>query len=108
MLLPFLRPPASPTAKYFVFEMSKIALAEQMFGQAQGTGAFYWTTAIKKVRATQIPESLGAAGFVTEDLAVKILETDFDEADADIEAAAKQEAMFWSASAAEVRDFLEI
>lgn len=89
--------------------MDKIPLAEQMFGMVQGQGAYYWTTAIKKIRATNIPESRDEqAAAVTEDLAVKILETSFAEQDTAIENAAKAEAMFWSTDPALVMQFLEL
>lgn len=91
---------------YYVFNESKITLAEQLLPQRQGEGFFDFKLHQKMVRQTTLPLSNTQSETLTDYRPVLILETDFADEDAAIRAAAETEAEFFSTDSATVLEYL--
>lgn len=91
---------------YYIFNISKLPLAEQLLPQRTGQGFFDFKLHQKAVRQTALPLSSLQAEHMVEYRPVLILETDFAEEDEQIRAAAEAESEFFSQSAESVHNYL--
>jgi hypothetical protein len=81
-------------------------MAEQLIGASQGQGFFDFKEHQKLVRETNLPLSNTQTEKLKHFRKVLVLETDFDESDAQIRAAAEAESEFFNDNAFEILDYL--
>lgn len=91
---------------YYIFNVSKLLLAEQLLPQRTGQGFFDFKLHQKSVRQTLLPFSNTQSEYLTEYRPVLILETDFADEDAEIRAAAELESEFFSVEPNEIHAYL--
>jgi hypothetical protein len=91
---------------YYVFNIDKIALAEQLLSQRQGQGFFDFKVHQKNHKISDLPNSNVDEDPIILTRPVLILETNFAEEDNTIKAMAEAEAEFLSPESESVHEYL--
>jgi hypothetical protein len=91
---------------YYVFNSAKIPMAEQLMGTATGGGFFDFKEHQKLIGETNLPLSNTQTERLRHYRKVLILETDFDDADAAIKAAAEAESEIFSTENLTILNYL--